>query len=143
MGDRQGLRPHPDGTGKLILPGEQISWDQHIHAAAATRPAWRMPASRASTSPSRSASRRSTCARRQREPAARLSRERSRERRRPLLDAVAGDAVERRVAVVVDGESADRAREGFVLKSSSITRLRRVASFPERCSASRMSDIAV
>lgn len=23
-----------DGTGKLILPGEKISWDQHIHAAA-------------------------------------------------------------------------------------------------------------
>ena len=21
-----------DGTGKLIMPGEKISWDQHIHA---------------------------------------------------------------------------------------------------------------
>ena len=29
----KGYDRYPDGTGKLILPGEKISWDQHIHAA--------------------------------------------------------------------------------------------------------------
>src|SRR5207247_204805 len=23
---------YPDGTGKLIMPGEKIAWDQHLHA---------------------------------------------------------------------------------------------------------------
>src|SRR5262252_322750 len=32
MGRRQGLRPLPPRYGKLIVPGEKISWDQHIHA---------------------------------------------------------------------------------------------------------------
>jgi hypothetical protein len=29
----KGYDQYMDGTGKLILPGEKISWDQHIHAA--------------------------------------------------------------------------------------------------------------
>ena len=29
----KGYDRYPDGTGKLILPGEKISWDEHIHAA--------------------------------------------------------------------------------------------------------------
>ena len=29
----KGYDRYADGTGKLILPGEKISWDQHIHAA--------------------------------------------------------------------------------------------------------------
>ena len=29
----KGYDRYMDGTGKLILPGEKISWDQHIHAA--------------------------------------------------------------------------------------------------------------
>jgi len=29
----KGYDRYPDGTGKLLLPGEKISWDQHIHAA--------------------------------------------------------------------------------------------------------------
>ena len=28
----KGYDRYPDGTGKLILPGETISWDQHVHA---------------------------------------------------------------------------------------------------------------
>jgi hypothetical protein len=28
----KGYDRYPDGTGKLILPGERISWDQHVHA---------------------------------------------------------------------------------------------------------------
>jgi hypothetical protein len=28
----KGYDRYPDGTGKLILPGEKISWDQHVHA---------------------------------------------------------------------------------------------------------------
>jgi hypothetical protein len=28
----KGYDRYPDGTGKLILPGEKISWDEHIHA---------------------------------------------------------------------------------------------------------------
>jgi mono/diheme cytochrome c family protein len=30
----KGYDRYREGTGKLILPGEKISWDQHIHAAA-------------------------------------------------------------------------------------------------------------
>jgi hypothetical protein len=29
----KGYDRYPDGTGKVIMPGEKISWDQHIHAA--------------------------------------------------------------------------------------------------------------
>jgi hypothetical protein len=29
----KGYDRYADGTGKLVLPGEKISWDQHIHAA--------------------------------------------------------------------------------------------------------------
>ena len=29
----KGYDRYMDGTGKLIMPGEKISWDQHIHAA--------------------------------------------------------------------------------------------------------------
>ncbi len=29
----KGYDRYMDGTGKLVLPGEKISWDQHIHAA--------------------------------------------------------------------------------------------------------------
>jgi hypothetical protein len=29
----KGYDRYPDGTGKMILPGEKISWDEHIHAA--------------------------------------------------------------------------------------------------------------
>jgi hypothetical protein len=29
----KGYDRYADGTGKLIMPGEKISWDQHIHAA--------------------------------------------------------------------------------------------------------------
>jgi hypothetical protein len=29
----KGYDRYMDGTGKLIMPGERISWDQHIHAA--------------------------------------------------------------------------------------------------------------
>jgi len=29
----KGYDRYKDGTGKLILPGEQIAWDEHIHAA--------------------------------------------------------------------------------------------------------------
>jgi hypothetical protein len=29
----KGYDRYPDGTGKLLLPGEKISWDQHVHAA--------------------------------------------------------------------------------------------------------------
>jgi hypothetical protein len=29
----KGYDRYPDGTGKMIMPGEKISWDQHIHAA--------------------------------------------------------------------------------------------------------------
>ena len=29
----KGYDRFPDGTGKMIMPGEKISWDQHIHAA--------------------------------------------------------------------------------------------------------------
>ena len=29
----KGYDRYAEGTGKLILPGEKISWDQHIHAA--------------------------------------------------------------------------------------------------------------
>jgi hypothetical protein len=28
----KGYDRYPDGTGKLILPGEKIAWDQHVHA---------------------------------------------------------------------------------------------------------------
>ena len=28
----KGYDRYPDGTGKLIKPGEKISWDQHVHA---------------------------------------------------------------------------------------------------------------
>jgi hypothetical protein len=28
----KGYDRYPDGTGKLMLPGETISWDQHVHA---------------------------------------------------------------------------------------------------------------
>jgi hypothetical protein len=28
----KGYDRYPDGTGKLIMPGEKISWDQHVHA---------------------------------------------------------------------------------------------------------------
>src|SRR5207247_768742 len=28
----KGYDRYPDGTGKLILPGERIAWDQHVHA---------------------------------------------------------------------------------------------------------------
>ncbi len=28
----KGYDRYPDGAGKLILPGEKISWDQHVHA---------------------------------------------------------------------------------------------------------------
>jgi hypothetical protein len=28
----KGYDRYPDGTGKLILPGERINWDQHVHA---------------------------------------------------------------------------------------------------------------
>jgi hypothetical protein len=28
----KGYDRYPDGTGKLLLPGEKISWDEHIHA---------------------------------------------------------------------------------------------------------------
>ncbi len=29
----KGYDRYMDGTGKLIMPGEKISWDQHMHAA--------------------------------------------------------------------------------------------------------------
>jgi Cytochrome C oxidase, cbb3-type, subunit III len=29
----KGYDRYPDGTGKLILPGEKIQWDQHVHAS--------------------------------------------------------------------------------------------------------------
>ncbi len=29
----KGYDRFPDGTGKLLLPGEKIAWDQHVHAA--------------------------------------------------------------------------------------------------------------
>jgi mono/diheme cytochrome c family protein len=29
----KGYDRYPDGTGKLVMPGEKISWDNHIHAA--------------------------------------------------------------------------------------------------------------
>jgi hypothetical protein len=29
----KGYDRYPDGTGKLMVPGEQIAWDQHVHAA--------------------------------------------------------------------------------------------------------------
>jgi hypothetical protein len=28
----KGYDRYPDGTGKLIMPGQKISWDQHVHA---------------------------------------------------------------------------------------------------------------
>ncbi len=28
----KGYDRYPDGTGKLLIPGEKISWDQHVHA---------------------------------------------------------------------------------------------------------------
>ena len=28
----KGYDRYPDGTGKLLLPGEKIAWDQHVHA---------------------------------------------------------------------------------------------------------------
>ena len=33
MGDWQAYDAYRPGTGKLLIPGEKISWDQHIHAA--------------------------------------------------------------------------------------------------------------
>jgi hypothetical protein len=29
----KGYDRYPDGTGKLLIPGEKISWDQHVHAS--------------------------------------------------------------------------------------------------------------
>ena len=33
VGDRRATTATLEGTGKLIMPGEKISWDQHIHVA--------------------------------------------------------------------------------------------------------------